>query len=90
MRCIPLARKKKERKISGPDLHLNEAKIEMLSNREIIIDGCKGVVEYDENLIKLNIGELTLGIAGDEMLIDSFDSGVAVIRGKFAEISFVS
>ncbi len=85
-----MARKKKERKHSVPDLILNEAKIEMLSNREIIVDGCKGVVEYGENLIKLNIGELTLSLAGDEMLIESFDSGVAVIRGKFAEISFVS
>lgn len=85
-----MARKKKERKVSVPDLHLNDAKIEMLSNREIIVDGCKGVVEYSENLIKLNIGELTLGIAGDEMLIESFDSGVTVIRGKLAEINFVS
>lgn len=85
-----MARKKKERKVPIPDLHLNDAKIEMLSNREIIVDGCKGVVEYGENLIKLNIGELTLGIAGDEMLIESFDSGVTVIRGKLAEISFVS
>lgn len=85
-----MARNKKERKLSVPDLHLNEAKIEMLSNREIIVDGCKGVVEYNENLIKLNIGELILGITGDEMLIESFDSGVTVIRGKLAEISFVS
>lgn len=90
MRCGLLARKKKERKFQVPDLLLNEAKIEMLANREIIIDGCKGVVEYGDNLIKLNIGELTLGIAGDDMIIESFDSGIAVIRGRFAEINFVS
>lgn len=84
-----MARKKKERKSPIPDLHLNEAKIEMLSNREIIIDGCKGVVEYGENLIMLNIGELSLGISGDEMVIDSFDSGVAIIHGKFIEIKFI-
>lgn len=85
-----MARKKKERKFIVPDMLLNEAKIEMLGNREIIVDGCKGVVEYGENLIKLNIGELTMGLSGDEMLIDSFDSGVAIIRGKFAEITFTT
>lgn len=85
-----MARKKKERKLQLPDVILNEAKIEMISNREIIVDGCKGVVEYGENLIKLNIGELVLSLAGDNMIIESFDSGVAIIRGKFAEISFVS
>ncbi len=88
-----LARRNKEKKqksrVPLPDILLNEAKIEMLSNREIIVDGCKGVVEYGENLIKLNIGELTLSLVGDEMLIESFDGGVVVVRGKFAEISFV-
>ncbi len=85
-----MARKKKERKLQLPDVILNEAKIEMIGNREIIVDGCKGVIEYGENLIKLNIGELVLCLVGDNMIIESFDGGVAVIRGKFAEISFVS
>ena len=85
-----MARKKKERKLQIPDLHLNEAKIEMLGNREIIIDGCKGVIDYDENTIKLNIGDLALCLVGTDMVIESFDSGVAIIRGRFAEISFVS
>ena len=85
-----MARKKKERKLQIPDLHLNDAKIEMLGNREIIIDGCKGVLEYGENTIKLNIGELALCLVGTDMVIESFDSGVAIIRGRFAEINFVS
>ena len=85
-----MSRKKKDKKVKSPDLLLHEAKIEMLSNREIIVDGCKGVVEYGENIIKLNIGEITLCLLGDSMVIDSFDGEVAVIRGKFAEISFAS
>ena len=85
-----MARKKKERKTVVPDLHLNEAKIEMLSNREIIVDGCKGVVEYGENFIKLNIGELSLDVAGIDLVIESFDGGVAIIRGKFTDINFFS
>lgn len=85
-----MARKKKERKLQLPDMLINEAKIEMIGNREIIVDGCKGVIEYGENLIKLNIGELVLCLVGDNMIIESFDSGVAIIGGNFAEISFVS
>lgn len=85
-----MARKKKERKLQIPELYLNEAKIEMLGNREIIIDGCKGVIEYDENTIKLNIGDLALCLVGTDMVIESFDSGVAIIRGRFAEIDFIS
>lgn len=73
-----------------PEALNNEPKIEMLGNREIIIDGCKGVVEYGENLIKLNTGEYVLSVIGDGLIIKSFDGSVAVISGKIAEITFVS
>ncbi len=69
---------------------MNVPKIEMLGNKELIIDGCKGVVEYGENLIKLNAGELVISIEGDELLIKSFDSEIAVISGIFTGITFVS
>ena len=86
-----VARKRKEKKIFKlPDEILNIPKIEMLGNKELIIDGCKGVVEYGENLIKLNTGELVMSIEGDEMLIKSFDSEIAVISGFFSGITFVS
>jgi len=86
-----VARKRKEKKIFRlPEEILNVPKIEMLGNKELIIDGCKGVVEYGENLIKLNTGELVMSIEGDELLIKSFDSEIAVISGIFAVITFVS
>ena len=68
----------------------DEPKIEMLGNREMIIDGCKGVVEYDEAIIKLSLGEYVLSLSGDNLLINSFDNSVAVISGQICEISFVS
>ena len=86
-----MARKRKEKKIFRlPDEFLNVPKIEMLGNKELIIDGCKGVVEYGENLIKLNTGELVMSIEGDELLIKSFDSEIAVISGIVFGITFVS
>lgn len=68
----------------------DEPKIEMLGNREIIIDGCKGVVEYSENLIKLSLGESVLSLSGDSLVIKSFDNSVVVISGQICEISFTS
>lgn len=84
-------RKSKERlHIPVPEALGPEPHIEMIGNREIIIDGCKGVVEYDENLIKLNTGELVISFTGFNLLIKSFDSDVAVITGEISEIGFVS
>ena len=89
---MPKRKKKPSEKprIPLPEAINNEPKIEMLGNREIIVDGSKGVVEYGENLIKLNTGEYVLSVLGDELVIKSFDGSVAVISGKIAEITFVS
>ena len=72
------------------DIFADVPKIEMLGNREMIVDGCKGVVEYDENIIKLSLGEYVLSLSGDNLLINSFDNSVAIISGQICEISFVS
>ncbi|MBQ8767020.1 MAG: YabP/YqfC family sporulation protein [Clostridia bacterium] len=72
------------------EIFSDEPKIEMSGNREIIIDGCKGVIEYDENTIKLSLGKNALSISGDNLVINSFDSSVAIISGVICEIFFVS
>lgn len=83
-------RDKNQAKRIVTDLFADEPKIEMLGNREMIIDGCKGVVEYDETIIKLSLGEYVLSLSGDNLLINSFDNSVAIISGQICEISFVS
>lgn len=88
-----MARKKEKNQLKNkivPDFFVDEPKIEMLGNREIIVDGCKGVVEYGETLIKLSLGDNVLSLSGDNLVIRSFDSSVAVINGQICDISFVS
>lgn len=77
-------------RIPVPESLSPEAHLEMISNREAVVDGCKGVVEYDENTIKLNTGGLVISFRGDELLIKSLGADIAVITGKIAEITFVS
>ena len=67
---------------------LPQMKLEMLNNNELIIDGTKGVLEYEENLIKLNTGNLIVSILGDSLIIKTFDNELAIIDGTITEISF--
>lgn len=88
-----MARKKEKNQLKKnlvSEFFADEPKIEMLGNREMIVDGCKGVVEYNETLIKLSLGENVLSLSGDNLIIKSFDSSVAVISGQICDISFVS
>ncbi len=86
-----MARKREKNKVKNrivPELFIDEPKIELLGNREMIIDGCKGVVEYDETTIKLSLGDSVISILGDSLVIQSFDSSVAIINGIIVNISF--
>lgn len=82
------AKEKKRRFV--PTALSDEPKLEAVGNREIIVEGCKGISEYSESLIKLNTGSLSMGFKGAEMLIQSFDNSVVVIKGIITEIYFVT
>ncbi len=86
-----MARRKENNKYKNKivsEFFIDEPKIEMSGNREMIVDGCKGVVEYDETMIKLSLGDSVISILGDSLVIQSFDSSVAIINGTIIDISF--
>ena len=72
------------------EMFRDEPRIEMTGNREIVIDGCKGVVEYTENNIRLSLGESVMSLSGDSLLIQSFDNDVVIISGQISDIDFTA
>lgn len=87
-----LARRKREelniKKKLLSEMITSEPRIEMTGNREIIIDGCKGVIEYTENNIRISLGESVMSISGDNLIIQSFDNDVVIINGQISDIDF--
>ena len=64
------------------------AHIEMSGNREIIIEGCRGVLEYSDQRIALNTGKLTVRLCGCDMTILSMQGSQAVIKGVITCVEF--
>ena len=64
------------------------AHIEMSGNREIIIEGCKGVLEYSDRIIALNTGKLTVRLCGCDMTIISMQGSQAIIKGVITCVEF--
>lgn len=93
MRGAEMARRKKEKnQIKNKllsEVFADGPRIEMTGNREIIIDGCKGVVEYTENNIRLSLGENVLSLSGGNLIIQSFDNDVVIINGQISDVDFV-
>lgn len=64
------------------------AHIEMSGNREVIVEGCKGVLEYGDCVISLNTGKLTVKFRGCDMTIISMQGSQAIIKGVITCVEF--
>lgn len=62
--------------------------IEMLGNREIIIDGCEGVFEYSESYIKIKIKKGVLILYGSDLNIVCFENSFISLKGKIETLEF--
>lgn len=62
--------------------------IEMFSNSRAVVDGCRAVVEYDCDIIRLNLGNKDIIFRGRELSIDSFEKNHAEVSGIFTSLEF--
>jgi len=62
--------------------------IELISNREITLEGCQGVAEYKADYIKLRLLKGNLIICGEGFSIASFENKNITIKGKISSIEF--
>lgn len=62
--------------------------IEVSGNREAIIEGCQGVLEYDESSIKLNAGKMSIHFTGRNLQIKVLTHDSAVVEGYITGILF--
>lgn len=69
-------------------LHPGCAHIDLAGNREAIVDGCKGILEYGDGFICLSLGSMSVKFCGDGLCIRSLKTEQAVISGTFTGISF--
>ena len=69
---------------------LGNTQIELSGNREAIVDGCHGILEYDENTIKLAAGKMSVRFIGRGLQIKVLTPDSAVIEGFISNIEFIS
>ena len=62
--------------------------IEAFSNKEIIIDGCKGVIDYSDDYIKLKLKKGSLILCGSSFYIYLFENGTINIKGELKTMEF--
>ncbi|WP_052446702.1 YabP/YqfC family sporulation protein [Candidatus Soleaferrea massiliensis] len=64
--------------------------IELMGNKEAIVEGCKGVLEYDEETVRLNLGETILKFTGRDLALKCMTSDGVIVEGYILSIEFQS
>lgn len=72
---------------SLPDA-VNGMRIELNGRSSAVIEGCRGVAEYDSESITLN-GKPPLRIRGTGLELRSLDDGCAHIKGSIISVEYV-
>ena len=62
--------------------------LQLTDNRELEIEGCKKIIEYDENLIIIMLEKILLKVYGTELKTSCFSSGYVTIYGKITSLEF--
>ena len=66
----------------------NLSYMEILGNKRVVIDGCKGILEYTENDIRLSLPRGSILFRGSGLCFKTLSNGKAVISGSIALIEF--
>ena len=67
---------------------INAAHFEMFSNRELIIEGCKKILDYTNQYIKLQLEKGSILICGEHLEVISFEVQSIIIRGAISNLEF--
>lgn len=64
--------------------------IQSEGNTEFIVDGCRGIIEYEQDRITLDADTLVIAFTGDNMELKSYSDIETVISGEIFSVEFRS
>ena len=64
--------------------------IELSGNREAVIEGCNGVLEFDENIVRLNVGKFIIKFTGRGLIIKELTKSSVVVEGFIISIEYMN
>lgn len=59
------------------------------SNREVTLDGCKGILEYQSEIIRINTGKMVIAFKGRGLNIKCLTATSVVIGGYITLVEFL-
>ena len=77
------------RRAAGEYAALNAYRIELLGNREMQVDGCRGILRYDPTAVCFRVGRAVFCVYGSELVIESMTEDGMTIRGRILRTELI-
>ena len=81
--------KHNEKRQKRPQSILGALHMEISSNREVIFEGSKGILEYNDRSIKINAGQYVVAFQGRGLHIQTMTERDIVIHGFLTAIEYI-
>lgn len=67
---------------------LPPVRVELLGNRQAVVDGCRGIIEYSDSCIRLSAQGLILKFTGTGLTITAFTESQAIVAGTILGLEY--
>ena len=66
------------------------ARVELSGNRRAVVEGCRGILEYEEGVIRLNTTSGIVRFMGRDLTMNCLTEDSAVVSGTILSVEFLS
>ncbi len=73
-----------------PDSLSSMPRLSMCGNREVFIEGHRGILEYDDTVVRLSAGSFIIRIVGTSLSILSLSPDAVTVAGFVFSVEFIS
>ena len=70
------------------DAFVSQTYMELFGQKEIVVNGAKSIIEYGNEVVRIQTKEQIVEINGDELRVDMFLEKVMIVRGKIQAVFF--
>ncbi len=70
------------------DALLDVPSVRVVGNGLVIVEGCRGLIDYVGNRITVDLGDLVAAVYGSELVMESLTRGALNITGRISSITF--
>jgi len=71
-------------------MYMGTSHMELNGNREVVVDGCNGVLEYDSDVVKIKTGKQIVKFTGRGLNIKCLTADSLIVEGFLIGIEFIT